>query len=447
MPLELLEYEDFVALVVAEFTTENPDIDPTVDPYSKGYNNGLAAACLSLQSLIRDLEKEAFPQTSTNSDLDKWGGYEDLERNPALGGRGLITLPGTIASTLIPLGKEFAANGFIYSSTAVASINDITEAITSITRSGTLATATTDSNHNLATGQEITIAGAVETEYNGLVTIIVTVLDEFKYTVSGSPSTPATGTITYQSIFASINAQCTTTGQETNLDSGASLSMASPSIAGASSTAIVQFDGLTGGTEVEEDGSYLTRILLSRSLIEGVFTAGQIKLAALGISGNTRVFVIRPDLSTCAGSPTFPTPGQVSVYILRDDDPSITPSQTILDETKEAVIDNGKMPGHTSEADVFVLAPTLIVTDFTFSSLSPDTETMKDAIEANLKAFFEDTVVFGTDVTEASYQAAIQNTQDLITGDFITSFSLSAPSGDITVIQGEIASLGVVTYA
>ena len=67
--------------------------------------------------------------------------------------------------------------------------------VSSLTRSGTTATVTTASAHGLANGAEVEIRGAVETAYNGIYTIAVTGLTTFTYTVAGSPSTPATGTI------------------------------------------------------------------------------------------------------------------------------------------------------------------------------------------------------------------------------------------------------------
>lgn len=67
--------------------------------------------------------------------------------------------------------------------------------LTSITRSGTTATATYTS-HGYRDGATIRIAGANETEYNGDFVITNITANTFDYTVSGSPSTPATGTIT-----------------------------------------------------------------------------------------------------------------------------------------------------------------------------------------------------------------------------------------------------------
>jgi hypothetical protein len=68
--------------------------------------------------------------------------------------------------------------------------------IEGITRAGSIATAATTAAHNLRTGNIVTIADAVQTEYNG--TFQVTVVDDytFTYTITGTPASPATGTIT-----------------------------------------------------------------------------------------------------------------------------------------------------------------------------------------------------------------------------------------------------------
>ena len=68
--------------------------------------------------------------------------------------------------------------------------------VSSITRSGTTATVTTGAAHGLATGDYVRIAGAVETDYYGTFAVTITNASVFTVTVSGSPDTPATGTIT-----------------------------------------------------------------------------------------------------------------------------------------------------------------------------------------------------------------------------------------------------------
>lgn len=65
-----------------------------------------------------------------------------------------------------------------------------------ITRSGAVATVA-HTAHGLVTGDKVTIRGAIEQEYNGAgKSITVTGANAYTYTVSGTPATPATGTIT-----------------------------------------------------------------------------------------------------------------------------------------------------------------------------------------------------------------------------------------------------------
>lgn len=450
MPLEYPSFEDFVAQIRAEFRVQLPDVDPTIfGSWSRAFGDGTAVNAQSLSFLIRDLEQQLFPQNATGDFLDLWGGYENLTRNPETPATGPVTVTGT-AGTVIPVLTAFTgSNGIAYQSQAVATITAVNQSINTLTRSGSIVTATLLSEHALADGVEVVISGATEPEYNGTYTVAVTSTLEFQYTITGTPSTPATGSPVYDVDLASVSVESIETGDTTNLESGAQLSFDTP-IAGADTPGIVQFDGLTGGEPEETDEQYRARILLSRSIIEGVFTPDQIKLAALSINGNTRAFVKKPTLSVCpgggSGSATDPVPGQCSVFILRDNDPSIIPSAAVLAATKTAIIEDGAMPAHMSEVDLFVVAPTLVETDFDFTALSPDTPTMRSAVAATLQAFFEDTVDFEADVTEASYLGAIAATQDLQTGDFIVSFTLSTPSGDISVSDGEIATLGNVTF-
>lgn len=66
-----------------------------------------------------------------------------------------------------------------------------------VTRSGSTATMTFGTAHGYVSGQQITVAGAVETDYNGTFTVLsVPTVATLTYTVSNSPTTPATGTIT-----------------------------------------------------------------------------------------------------------------------------------------------------------------------------------------------------------------------------------------------------------
>lgn len=68
--------------------------------------------------------------------------------------------------------------------------------VTSLTRTGSLGTAVTASEHGYTTGDVVTVAGATPGGYAGKVKITVTGPTTFTYSVLGTLTTPATGSIT-----------------------------------------------------------------------------------------------------------------------------------------------------------------------------------------------------------------------------------------------------------
>lgn len=77
--------------------------------------------------------------------------------------------------------------------------NNYGRSVSSITRSGTTATLTTSIDHGYAVGDSIVVAGATQTDYNGVFVIASTPTDTtLTYEVANSPVTPATGTITVE---------------------------------------------------------------------------------------------------------------------------------------------------------------------------------------------------------------------------------------------------------
>jgi hypothetical protein len=103
-----------------------------------------------------------------------------LDRGVAQTRKGSKRLTDTIGTTGAPLTLDFTLG------------TDRT--VTSITRASTTATVTATA-HGFTTGDQINIRGAAETDYNGDFIVTVTDANTFTYTVSGSPATPATGTI------------------------------------------------------------------------------------------------------------------------------------------------------------------------------------------------------------------------------------------------------------
>jgi hypothetical protein len=103
-----------------------------------------------------------------------------LDRGVAQTRKGSKRLTDTIGTTGAPLTLDFTLG--------------TDKAVTSITRASTTATVTATA-HGFTTGDQVNIRGAAETDYNGDFIVTVTDANTFTYTVSGSPATPATGTI------------------------------------------------------------------------------------------------------------------------------------------------------------------------------------------------------------------------------------------------------------
>lgn len=434
MPLDTPSYDQIVERMRADIANELPDIDPTI------YGSFVSAFAVSNAGrhydnvlLLEQLVRELFPQTATDEFLEMWAQYEGLSRLPASAATGNITVTG-VASTAVPVLTEWrTADNKIVVSLSGVNLSLETISISSLTRSGTTVTGTTASDHTFATGMEITIAGAVETDYNGTFTITVTDNDEFEYEITASPTTPATGTITASYTGASIEVETQDAGDDTNLLSGAQLQVTVP-IAGLDTDAFVQYLGLTGGADAESDKSLLERVLYSRANPVANFNVSAITLQVLTVTGVTRVFV----------NPITPYVGAVTVAFMRDDDSNPIPDAGEVQDVEDAILEI--YPAQSDPGELYVLAPTPVTVDFLFASITPDTPTMRTAIENSLDVFFRDVVDYETNIDEDKYRSAIINTIDLETGDTMTTFTLTSPTTDIVISTNEIGVLGTVSF-
>jgi uncharacterized phage protein gp47/JayE len=140
----------------------------------------------------------------------------------------------------------------------------------------------------------VDISGAVETDYNGAgLEITVISADSFSYEVSGSPSTPATGTILSDSEFATVPVESDEFGQDQNQDLDTVLTLQSP-IVNIDDDARVDFGELGGGTDQETDDELRTRLLDRIQNPIAHFSAAEITSKAKEVAGVTRVFVEEP---------------------------------------------------------------------------------------------------------------------------------------------------------
>jgi uncharacterized phage protein gp47/JayE len=288
LPTSSKEVEDRVKVDVAR---EAPDSNPYVQ------NSWLLALVVGYGRRIfdfyRDLkrsEENTFPDTATGERAEQWGTIYGKTKTPATQSSGNCVATG-IATTLIPAGTLLTANSLSYTVTTNATISAQVVNVTSITRSGTIATVTTSSSHKLASNVPVTIAGAIETEYNITDAVItVTGLDTFTYQVSGSPTTPATGTITSAFTSASVPVLSVEFGLQTNLSLDTPLTLQSP-IAGVDDIMNTDYAEIGGGTDQEKDAAFKSRYLDRIQNPVSHFSVNDIISKAKEVPGVTRVFV------------------------------------------------------------------------------------------------------------------------------------------------------------
>ena len=173
----------------------------------------------------------------------------------------------------------------------------------------------------------------------------------------------------------------------------------------------------------------------------GTFSAGEIDILAKTVTGVTRVWVRQARINPPAG---WPMEGQVFVAFMRDNDFSPFPSAQHIADVYAAVAQ--VLPAHTAPEDLVVTGPTPQAVDFAFSSITPDTPTMRAAITASLKQFFAEGVDYGVDIPEDDYRCAIRDTYDPVGRKRLTSFTLSTLSGDVSVGVSSLPTLGSVTF-
>jgi uncharacterized phage protein gp47/JayE len=384
---------------------------------------------LQLNAAIR----ESFPDTALGTFLTRWAAIWGKTLIPASKSSGNVVATGT-ATSVVPSGTTVTVTGVgDFISTAAATISAQVLNVVDLTRVGQTATAKFASAHNLANGVSVTHAAAANSEYNGTFTITVTADDEYQFTVIGTPPNEIGTSATSSFTTASVPIESVDFGAAVNLDAGTQLSLQSP-IIGVDDTLTVDFGEIGGGTDQETETALRDRLLDRIQNPVAHFNVSDITEKAKEIAGVTRVFV----------QEITPAVGQVTIYFMRDNDLNPIPATSEVTRVKDALLTI--KPANTADADVIVLAPTGVPVDFTFTALTPNTSTMQTAISANLRQFFDERTSVGVNVDEDAYRSAIFNTVDTVTGDIVSTFTLSVPSGDVVIASGEIGILGSVVY-
>jgi len=413
-------------------------LDPNIrNSLAGGIVSSMSAGFDENNDYIKELLKQLFPQTATGTYLELWATWFGINRKSAVKAEGYAVFTG-VATTSVSTGTAIQkADGTQYETQALGTIANQTIGLSSLTRSGSTATATTASNHNLATGVSVVISGASQSEYNITATITVISNTQFTYAVSGSPATPATGTIIATSTSAYVPIKALDYGVAGNSLGGSQLTLVSP-IVDVDDNCYLSYDGLFGGLDIESDDALRVRLRDRTSNFTAPFTASGLPVFIREkIAGVGRIWV----------QTATPSAGYVTIYFTRDNDLNIIPTASQVNAVKNAIIneDDGIKPANTPDAYVVVASPTPVSVNITFATLSPNTTAMKTAITQTLTDYFKSVAVsVGGDITLNELNSIIYSVVDE-DGNSPT-YTLSLPSATTTVSDSELAILGAITY-
>jgi len=425
-------------------------IDFTVALWVKSFIRGMAEAVFSVQEVVYLIRDQLFPQTATGEFLELWGSWEGVTRKDGKVATGKVNFVGDTSQlgNNIPYGTLFqSSNGNVYETIESKNIQEVTIDVHNFDAIAGTATVTTDIPHNYASGMsvslDITGLGVVEAE-----NISVTGEKEFIFSIDLSSVTGATGTTT--AIYANVEAQSQEFGTVQNLDAGTELTLIDSIDVG---DTIYTEEAFNGGADEETAEDYRDRILLARRQIRGVFSEDQVKSAGLTVAGNDRIITDPPvpgtyDTPKVAGFQ--PRPGEVVVYVVRRDtdgkvvDSGSVPAE-VLNDTKTAILEQGKLPANTPASWVYVFA--VLKNEINLNlTISPDTATMREAVENAARAFFIDNVVFDAGGNINKLKSYLSDAYDYTTGTPVDSVIVNSYD-DMSGENKKLMVLGDITYS
>lgn len=161
----------------------------------------------------------------------------------------------------------------------------VTKPVTSITSTGGVATVTCTA-HGYTTGQVIHMAGATQSAYNGDFAITNTGANTFTYAVTGTPTSPATGTILAGTpiTFVLSNGYTVGVAYTAITRSGSTVTLTSPNHGLLAGERI----GVSGATQTEYNGTFIVSSVPSRDTLTYTIVGTPTTPGTFGGSPNLR---------------------------------------------------------------------------------------------------------------------------------------------------------------
>ena len=235
-------------------------------------------------------------------------------------------------------------------------------------------------------------------------------------------TTDADGVVAGGSAIVAVTAS--DAGASGDTVTGSTLNLVNP-VAGINSQATVSAVAINGGADVEDDESLRVRLLDRIQQPPHGGAEWDYEAWALEVSGVTRAWVY----------PEYLGIGTVGIIIVDDDSDPIIPDAAKVTEVQDYI--DALRP---VTAQALVMAPVAVTLNLTIS-LTPNTVAVQTAVMAELEDFFHREATPGGTI----YLSRLSEVISAAEGE--TSHMITSPVADVVHATGEIAVLGVVTWA
>jgi uncharacterized phage protein gp47/JayE len=261
-------------------------------------------------------------------------------------------------------------------------------------------------------------------------------------------TTTASGTVSGGSVTVAAIADADPeglTGAWGNCADGTAMVL-SQAVAGINSSGVAATD-FTGGADLETDSALRSRMLLAyQNPAHGGSAADYIGWA-LAVPGVTRCWVVGGAFG----------PGSVALYPMLDiahasnggfpvgtDGCATGETRDTTATGDQLAVANAIFDLQPVTALVYVVAPTAYTVNFTISGLSTADASVKSAVAAAIRRVFTTKGTITSTTTRINLSSIIAAIGDV---DGTEGFLVTSPASNITVPQGKLPKLGVITWA
>lgn len=367
----------------------------------------MAGATHLLHGHLEFLARQIFPDLSEGEYLLRQANLYGITRTAATYATGNVIVVGT-ATTVIPISTVLQrADGAEYDPDAEVTIATLT-AWAALTAYSVAALRSNGGNiyECITAGTSAASGGPTGTGSD-----ITDGTVHWRYVAAGSAA-----------VLAAVTALLA--GDDGNCTSAVTLSFESP-IAGANATAMVATTAISGGTDEETLAALAVRVIERMQSPPHGGNAADYVAWAKEVAGVTRAWCY----------PLEGGAGTVTVRFVRDNDASLIP-----DAGEVTAVADHIATVRPVTAVVTVAAPTAVPLAFTIS-ITPDTTATRAAVTAELEDMLLRDAEPGGTILRSHILDAVGDAAGL------TNWTVTVPASDVTHTTGQLATLGVITWA